>query len=147
MVNIYSRSLKVMIITNLSMNLCGLAAKIAIWRWWLSDWQWHLNPFSSLHCFSHIWQYHRSFWSPFALILFAMAFGVKNPSFPMLEIYNNGLFVRRMCVVLLRSLFWFIAILLLGFIVPVNNNDVHVSPCRAANWYFLNGQIQWFSHL
>ena len=39
---------------------------------------------SSLHCFWHIWQNHRSFWSPFALILFAMAFGVPASAFPMI---------------------------------------------------------------
>uniref|UniRef100_A0A0A9CL66 Antigenic determinant of rec-A protein n=1 Tax=Arundo donax TaxID=35708 RepID=A0A0A9CL66_ARUDO len=44
--------------------------------------QWHLNPFSSRHCFWHIWQYHRSFCSPFALIRFAIAFGVRNSCFP-----------------------------------------------------------------
>ena len=41
---------------------------------------------SSRHCFWHIWQYHRNFCNPLALILFAMALGVNGPafSFPML---------------------------------------------------------------
>ena len=34
---------------------------ICICRWCDSDMQWHLKPFSSRHCFSHIWQYQRSF--------------------------------------------------------------------------------------
>ena len=38
-----------------------------------------LKPFSSRHCFSHIWQYHRSFWRPFALMRLAMALGVRKP--------------------------------------------------------------------
>lgn len=43
---------------------------------------------SSLHCFWHIWQYHRSFCNPLALILLDMPLGVKGPafSFPILQI-------------------------------------------------------------
>ena len=34
--------------------------------------RWHLKPFSSRHCFWHIWQYHRSFCRPFALMRLAI---------------------------------------------------------------------------
>lgn len=51
--------------------------------------QWHLNPFSSRHCFWHIWQYQRSFWRPFALIRLAIAFGVRNSFFP-IGIWNKN---------------------------------------------------------
>ena len=46
------------------------------------------NYTSSRHCFWHIWQYHRSFCKPLALILFDMAFGVNAPAFslPMLGV-------------------------------------------------------------
>ena len=47
---------------------------------------WHLKPFSSRHCFSHIWQYQRSFWSPLDLMLFEIHFGVPNSAFPILII-------------------------------------------------------------
>lgn len=47
------------------MNLSGSFATMSICRWWLSDVAWHLNPFSSRHCFWHTWQNHRSFCSPF----------------------------------------------------------------------------------
>jgi len=40
-----------------------------------------LNPFSSRHCFWHIWQYHLSFWRPLALIRLEMALGVRKPPF------------------------------------------------------------------
>jgi len=33
-------------------------------RKWFSEIQWHLKPFSSRHCFSHNWQYQRSFCNP-----------------------------------------------------------------------------------
>merc|ERR1719387_2771261 len=55
---------------NSSMNLFGSWTKICICRWCPSDIRWHLKPFSSLHCFWHIWQYHLSFMSPLALSLF-----------------------------------------------------------------------------
>ena len=45
---------------------------------------WHLKPFSSRHCFSHIWQYQRSFWSPLDLMLFEIHFGVPTSAFPIL---------------------------------------------------------------
>lgn len=48
------------------MILLELLAKMAICRRCDSEVQWHLNPFSSRHCFWHIWQYHRSFCSPLA---------------------------------------------------------------------------------
>jgi hypothetical protein len=35
----------------------GFSAKTSICRWCDSDMAWHLNPFSSRHCFWHIWQY------------------------------------------------------------------------------------------
>jgi hypothetical protein len=60
----------------------GAWPNTCICRWCDSDMQWHLNPFSSRHCFWHIWQYHRSFCSPFALIRFAIAFGVRKSCFP-----------------------------------------------------------------
>lgn len=40
------------------------------------------GPTSSRHCFWHIWQYQRSFWSPLDLILLAMAFGVRKSDLP-----------------------------------------------------------------
>ena len=45
---------------------------------------WHLKPFSSRHCFSHIWQNQRSFWSPFDFMLFEIHFGVPFSAFPIL---------------------------------------------------------------
>ena len=33
-----------------------------------------MKPFSSRHCFPHIWQYHRKRWRPFAFIWFAICF-------------------------------------------------------------------------
>ena len=42
--------------------------------WWDSEEIWHLKPFWSRHCFWHIWQYHRNFWSPLLFILFASHF-------------------------------------------------------------------------
>ena len=42
-----------------------------------SDVWWHLNPFSSRHCFWHISQYHRNFCKPLALMRFEMALGEK----------------------------------------------------------------------
>lgn len=68
---------------NPSINRSGLSPNTCICRWWPSDKQWHLNPFSSRHCFWHIWQYHLSFCNPLALILLAIAFGVRNSFFPM----------------------------------------------------------------
>ena len=51
---------------------------------WVPPWG-HTNILviftSSLHCFWHIWQYHLSFWRPFALMRLAIAFGVRNPAF------------------------------------------------------------------
>ena len=32
-------------------------AHAAVLTWWDSDIVWHLKPFSSRHCFEHIWQY------------------------------------------------------------------------------------------
>lgn len=54
----------------------GFSAYTRICRKWLSDMVWHLNPFSSRHCFSHIWQYHRRRCRPLLLALLAMALGV-----------------------------------------------------------------------
>ena len=50
----------------------------------------NLDFTSSLHCFWHIWQYHLSFCRPLALILLAIALGVRNPPFslPILIGYN-----------------------------------------------------------
>ena len=50
----------------------GAWPKTIIWRLWPSLVRWHLKPFSSLHCFSHIWQYQRSFCRPLALIRLAI---------------------------------------------------------------------------
>ena len=41
-----------------------------------SEAAWHLNPFSSRHCFSQTWQYHRRRCKPFDFILFATNLGV-----------------------------------------------------------------------
>ena len=49
---------------------------------------WHLKPFSSLHCFWHIWQYHRSFCRPMDLILFPMAFGVRASCFGIFDKFH-----------------------------------------------------------
>lgn len=50
---------------NSSWNLFGFSAQSSSCRWWDSDMIWHLKPFSSRHCFWHIWQYHRNFCKPF----------------------------------------------------------------------------------
>ena len=68
----------------------GAWPKMAICRWCDSDMPWHLKPFSSRHCFRHIWQYHRSFCSPLALIRFAIAFGVWKSPFPMTPTTMEG---------------------------------------------------------
>ena len=50
---------------------------------------WHLKPFSSRHCFWHIWQYHRNFCKPFDFILFPSHFGVPTSAFPIfISLYN-----------------------------------------------------------
>ena len=67
-----------------------LFAKMAIWRRCDSEVQWHLNPFSSRHCFWHIWQYHRSFWRPLALILFDIALGEKKSCLGILLLQRGG---------------------------------------------------------
>ena len=69
-----------------SKNLPELSEKSSSCLWCDSELVWHLNPFSSRHCFSHIWQYQRSFWSPLDLILFEIHFGVPNSAFPILII-------------------------------------------------------------
>ena len=61
----------------------GFSAYTRICRKWLSDMVWHLNPFSSRHCFSHIWQYHRRRCRPLLLALLAMALGVPAAAFGM----------------------------------------------------------------
>lgn len=42
-------------------TLAALSPKTSICRRWPSLIWWHLNPFSSRHCFWQSWQYHRSF--------------------------------------------------------------------------------------
>ena len=61
----------------------GFSAYTRICRKWLSDMVWHLNPFSSRHCFSHIWQYHRRRCRPLLLALLAIALGVPAAAFGM----------------------------------------------------------------
>jgi len=48
-----------------SMARFGFSPKSCTRRKWASEAQWHLKPFSSRHCFSHSWQYQRSFCRPF----------------------------------------------------------------------------------
>ena len=52
-------------------NLPWFIPKISICRRCASDVQWHLNPFSSRHCFAQTWQYHRSFCKPLLFAAFA----------------------------------------------------------------------------
>lgn len=54
-------------------NLPWFIPKISICRRCASDVQWHLNPFSSRHCFAQTWQYHRSFCKPLLFAAFAIA--------------------------------------------------------------------------
>jgi len=70
-----------------------LSAKSSNCRWWDSLMVWHLNPFSSRHCFWHIWQNHLSFWRPFDFILFPIHFGVPTSAFPIFprKIWNESL--------------------------------------------------------
>ena len=49
----------------------GFSPKSCTRRKWASEAQWHLKPFSSRHCFSHSWQYQRSFCRPFDFNCFA----------------------------------------------------------------------------
>ena len=76
---------------NVSINLSGFSATNSSWRWCDSDIRWHLKPFSSRHCFWHIWQYQRNFCRPFALILFDMALGVKKPAFSFPIVHQTAL--------------------------------------------------------
>ena len=55
---------------------------------------WHLKPFSSLHCFWHISQYHRSFCKPFALMRFEIAFGEKKSCLGMVVVAAAGVLRR-----------------------------------------------------
>ena len=50
----------------------GAWPKTSIWRLWPSLVRWHLKPFSSRHCFWHIWQYQRSFCRPLAFMRLAI---------------------------------------------------------------------------
>lgn len=79
----------------------GFSAKILICLRWPSLVWWHLNPFSSRHCFWHISQYHRSLHRPLALMRLPMAFGVRKPCFGMVRrVYRGrgGLPARLFCV-------------------------------------------------
>lgn len=53
---------------NPSTTRSGASPNTIICRLCESELRWHLKPFSSRHCLPHIWQYHRSFCSPFDLM-------------------------------------------------------------------------------
>ena len=60
---------------------------IILWiRFHLGTQRWgkHFNAkkLERITCFWHIWQYHRSFWSPFAFCRIDTAFGLKKACFP-----------------------------------------------------------------
>ena len=80
-------------VENSSMNDFEFCENISICRMCDSDIVWHLKPFSSRHCFWHIWQYHRSFCSPRALMRLAICFGARKPppSLPMVATFTKVL--------------------------------------------------------
>ena len=72
------------------MTAPGFSANIRICLKWESLVWWHLNPFSSLHCFWHISQYHLNFCKPFAFILFDIALGEKKSCLGILLLLCGG---------------------------------------------------------